>query len=84
MQNKISEDQKTLILVDVITGRMTTAVHESYKENNILVVNVPGNMTKYYQPLNLTVKGYQKPYMKSKFNWYSEQVKHKDENPEKC
>ena len=64
---------------------MTTAVHESYKENNILVVNVPGNMTKYYQPLNLTVNGCEKPYLKNKFNsWYSEQVKHNDENPEEC
>lgn len=33
-------------------------------------------MTKFYQPLDLTVNGYAKRFLKKKFNeWYSEQVK---------
>ena len=46
-----------------------------YTGSNILIVNVPRNMTKYYQPLDLTVNGYSKRFLKNKFNeWYSFQV----------
>ena len=48
---------------------------QHYAESNILIVNVPRNMTKYYQPLDLTVNGYSKRFLKNKFNeWYSFQV----------
>lgn len=67
--------------MDVFTGQMTTAVLGSYKENNVLFVNVPANMTNYYQPLNLTVNSYAKWYMKNKFNsWYSKRVKQQLDN----
>ena len=43
---------------------------------NICIVNVPANMTKFYQPLDLKVNGYAKRFLKRKFNeWYSGQVK---------
>ena len=46
-----------------------------YTGSNILIVNVPRNMTKYYQPLDLTVNGYSKRFLKNKLNeWYSFQV----------
>ena len=48
--------------MDVFTGQTTSPVVESYEENNICIVNVPANMTKYYQPL--TVNGYAKRFMK--------------------
>jgi len=41
--------------MDVFTGQMTPEVLASCKEYNICVENVPANMTKYYQPLDLTV-----------------------------
>ena len=45
------------------------------QDNNISIVNVPRNMTKYYQPLNLTVNGYCKKFLKRKFTqWYSVEV----------
>ena len=45
------------------------------QDNNISIVNVPRNMTKYYQPLNLTVNGYCKKFLKHKFTqWYSVEV----------
>ena len=67
--------------MDVFTGQMTTAVLGSYKENNVLFVNVPANMTNYYQPLNLTVNSYAKWHMKNKFNsWYSKRVKQQLDN----
>ena len=47
-----------------------------YKEANILIINVPANMTKCYQTLDLTANGYAKQYLKSKFTeWYSSQIR---------
>jgi len=60
--------------MDVFTGQMTTEVINAYEKANILIVNVPANMTKYYQPLDLTVNGYAKSFFKRKFTeWYSTQ-----------
>lgn len=60
LQNKIPEDRKSLIVMDVFTCQITSSVRENCKENNVLIVNVPANMTKYYQPLDLTINGYAK------------------------
>ena len=63
------------MIIDVFTGHMTPHVIQHYAENNRLIVNVPRNMAKYYQPLDLTVNGYSKRFLKNKFNeWYSFQV----------
>ena len=73
---KCSVDQKALVIMDVFTGQMTTAVLDAFKEVDICIVNVPASMTKYYQPLALTVNGYAKRYLKRKFiEWCSGQVK---------
>ena len=72
----LPNDQKALVIMDVFTGQMTSAVMGAYEEANICIVNVPPNMTIYYQPLDLTVNGYAKRYLKSRFHeWYSSQVK---------
>ena len=64
LENNLPDDQKALIVMDVFTGQTTSPVVESYEENNICIVNVPANMTKYYQPLDFTVNGYAKRFMK--------------------
>ena len=57
------------------TGQMTPEVLQLLQENNILVTNVPANMTKFYQPLDLTVNGYAKRFLAKKFNeWYSSEI----------
>ena len=62
--------------MDVFTGQMTAEVLKCYKEANILIINVPANITKYYQTLDLTANGYAKRYLKSKFTeWYSSQIR---------
>ena len=62
--------------MDVLTGQMTAEILNSYEEANIPIINVPGNMTKCYQPLDLTVNEYAKRFLKSKFTeWYSSQVR---------
>ena len=62
--------------MDVFTGQMTAVVLNAYEEANILIINIPANVTKYYQPLDLTANGYAKRFLKSKFTeWYSSQVR---------
>ena len=62
--------------MDIFTGKMTVEVLNAYEEANIHIINVPANLTKYYQPLDLTVNGYAKRFLKSKSaEWYSSQVR---------
>ena len=72
---KFPKEQKALLVMHVFTGQMTEDVVKQYQDNNILIVNVPSNMTKYYQPLDLTVNGYCKKFLKRKLTqWYSAEV----------
>ena len=50
---------------------MTTEVRQVIEAHNFSV-NVPANMTKYYQVLDLTVNKYAKAFTRKKFNeWYT-------------
>ena len=74
-RSKLPKEQKVLMVMDVFTGQMTEDVVKQYQDNNILIANLPRNMTKYYQPLDLTVNGYCKKLLKRKFTqWYSAEV----------
>ena len=54
---------------------MTSDVKEIIEKHNFIVVNVPGNMTKYYQVLDLTVNKYAKTFKRKKFNeWYAKEI----------
>ena len=69
-------DQTALVIMDVFKGQVTPMVLDLYKESNIVVVLVPANMTNHLQPLDLTVNGYVKRFMREKFNsWYSSQLR---------
>ena len=53
----------------------TSVLKEVLEENHILVTNVPANLTRFYQPLALTVNGSEKGFTAKKFNsWYSQQI----------
>ena len=74
-QESLPIGQKTLVIMDVFTGQITTTVLDLYKENNIEVVCVPANMRHIFQPLALTVNGYAKKFTRGNFNdWYSAQI----------
>ena len=61
--------------MDVFAGQMSAEVLNAYDEANILIINVPASMMNFYQPFDLTVNGYAKRFLKSKFTeWYSSQV----------
>ena len=64
----LSANQYALVIMDVFTGQMTSDVLNLLRDNKILLTNVPANMTKFYQPLDLTINGYAKRFMARKFN----------------
>ena len=56
---------------------MTEDVLNILKDNNILLVRVPANMPHIFQPLDLTVNGKFKTFMRKKFSeWYRRQNLH--------
>ena len=72
----LSENQYALVIMDIFTGQMTKDLLNLLGDNKILLTNVvQANTTKFYQLLDLTVKGYAKRLMAQKFNnWYTQQV----------
>ena len=60
-------DQKALLIWDVFKGQCTNKVNHLLENLNIKVIYVPANMTHFFQPLDLTVSGSAKDFMKKKF-----------------
>ena len=80
-QLQLPETQKVLLIWDVFKGQMTEQVKQKLKSLNIELVAVPSNMTHFFQPLDLTVNGVAKRYMRKQFiTYYSNCVKHQLEN----
>ena len=68
-------DQYALVIMDVFTGQKTTKVINLLKDNKRLVTNISANMTRFYEPLDLTVNGYSKKFLSRKFNsQYTDQI----------
>ena len=56
-------------------GQKTDEVLSKLASLNSEVVSVPANMTHFYQPLDLTVNGEAKCFMKDQFTmWYSPEI----------
>ena len=62
----LGEQQQALLIIDVFSGQMTDPVIEKLR-NNIKLTRVPANMTNLFQPLDLTVNGSGKAFLKKKF-----------------
>ena len=68
------KSQPALLILDVFRGQMTSEVITLLQENNIFFVTGPNNMTHLFQPLDLTVNGFCKSYLKRKFaQWFAQQ-----------
>ena len=52
---RLDENQTAILIMDVFHGQMTNEVISLLKENNIILIRVPANMTHIFQPLDLTV-----------------------------
>ena len=72
----LPEDQKVLIIWDVFKGQMTQRVKDKLKALLFELVPVPANMTNFFQPLDLTVNGSAKKFIKNCFTqYYSNAIK---------
>lgn len=61
--------------MDVFKGQTTDAVQNLLKKNNIFFTKVPANIINLFQPLDLTVNGYAKSYLKQQFTeWFAKQI----------
>ena len=68
-------NQAALLIFDVFRSHITDEVTSHLLQNNIYFVTVPKNMTHLFQPLDLTVNGHCKKFMKNEFaKWYMQQV----------
>ena len=62
------------LILDVFIGQMTSEVTNLLLKNNIFIVTVPNNMTHLFQPLDFTVNGHCKVFLKNKFaQWFAQQ-----------
>ena len=69
---RLNAHQRALLIMDVFKGQMTPEIKEMLEKNDIELEKVPANMTKYYQPLDLTVNGFSNKHLKASFaEWYS-------------
>jgi len=65
-----------MVIWDVFKSQMTPAVKAELEAKDIELVPVPANMTHFFQPLDLTVNGSVKKFMRKKFiAYYSSEVK---------
>ena len=72
---KLESDHRALLIIDVFSGQVTNPVLENLQENHIKLVRVPPNMTHLLQPLDLTVNGSAKSYLKRRFTeWFSGKI----------
>ena len=75
-QLNLPEDQKALMVWDVFKGQMTARVKDRLTSHNCELVPVPANMTHFFQPLDLTVNGSAKRFVRNLFTeYYSDAVK---------
>ena len=64
-----------LLIIDVFRGQTTASNRNLLLSNDIYFSKVPANMTNLYQPLDLTVNGYAKAFMKRMFTeWFASQI----------
>ena len=72
---QLSEDHPALLILDLFRGQLTKVVVGEMQKHNILMCQVPANMTHIFQPLDLTVNGSAKSFLKAKFiEWFAEKI----------
>lgn len=62
----LGTNQRALLISDIFTGQMNSSLKDVIGKQNLILVNVPENMTKYYQVLDLTVNNYAKASTRKK------------------
>ena len=66
---------------DVFKGQMTVKVMAKLASLNLELLPVPANMTRFFQPLDLTFNGSAKKFMRARFTeYYATAVREQLEN----
>ena len=65
MHYTVAATQKVLVIWDVFKGLMTDTVKEKLRSLHMELVTVPANITHFFQPLDLTVNGSARQYMRN-------------------
>ena len=74
-------DQKALLILEVFKGQKTDRYRALLEMHDVVALYVPANMTKYFQPLDLSINGVAKTFLKGKFGtWYAGEVSKQLEN----
>ena len=60
-----SPNQKALLVFDVFKGQKTDRYRALLEHHDIVAVYVPANLTRYFQPLDLTINGVAKTFLKA-------------------
>ena len=69
------DEQKAILVFDLFKGQKTERVHHLIADDNCFCVFVRANISNYFQPLDLTVNGPAKPFLKGKFQeWYAREI----------
>ena len=63
----LAENQKCMLIFDVFKGQGTQKVLNLLDENGCVSIFVPPNLTHMFQPLDLSINGVAKSFLKSKF-----------------
>ena len=72
---KLFLDHPALLILDVFRGQLTNEVVNEMKEHDTVMCQVPANITHLFQPLDLTLDGSAKAFLKAKFTeWFSEKI----------
>ena len=67
-------EQKSLLSFDVFKGQKTQR-YQDYLSNGCAWVYIPANLTDQFQPLDITVNGPAKKFLKKKFEeWYAKEI----------
>jgi hypothetical protein len=67
--------QKALLISDVFRAQHTDTVKSMMEQNNYLFVKVPANMTQHFQPLDVSINGLAKRFMKTQYEtWYADNI----------
>ena len=74
-KKKLSLDHPALLILHAFRGQFTNEVVNRMKEHDIVMCQVPANMTHFFQQLDLTVNGSAKAFLKAKFTeWFSRKI----------
>ena len=63
-----------VVIFDTFKGHTGSEMESLLLNNNVIPVTVPSNCTDVLQPLDLSVNKPLKDHLRSKFQWYSDQV----------